>query len=152
VTWFIRGVFIVFVLTAVGVLGGGIFLFVQRETGTRAQATVTECHVVSTGLHATDECSGTWVVGGSLLDGGHVVIGDVQGAERRDIGKTLDVTVRGGTAYTRGLGLPIGLTAGGLIGTIGLGWLTTRIWSPVAGASSRRRAVPLSSTSASRST
>jgi hypothetical protein len=130
-TWLVRGALVFFVLTAVGVLGGGIFLIVQRQTGTRVQATVTECHVVSTGVHATDECSGTWVVGGSLLGNGHVVIGDVQGAERRDIGKTLDVTVRGGTAYTRGLGLPIGLTAGGLIGTVGLGWLTTKTWSPV---------------------
>jgi hypothetical protein len=131
-TWLIRGIFIMFVLTAVAVLGGGIFLIVQRQTGTRASATVAECHVVTSGMHATDECSGSWVVGGSLLAGGHVIVGDIQGAERRDIGKTLDVTVRGGTAYTRGLGLPIGLTAGGLIGTVGLGWLTTKVWSPVA--------------------
>jgi hypothetical protein len=131
-TWFLRSIFILFVLTAVGVLAGGIFLIVQRQTGTRARATVDECHVVTGGsTHATDECSGTWVVGGSLLAGGHVVVGDIQGAERRDIGKTLDVTVRGGTAYTRGLGLPIGLTAGGLVGAVGLGWLTVKTWSPV---------------------
>jgi hypothetical protein len=77
----------------------------------------------------------TWFLRGIFilfLAGGHVVIGDVRGAERRDIGKTLDVTVRGRTAYTRGLGLPIGLTAGGFVGTVGLGWLTTKIWSPVA--------------------
>jgi hypothetical protein len=131
-TWFIRGIFIVFLLTAVGVMAGGIFLVVQRQTGVRAKATVTECHLVNNGVHSAEDCSGTWIVGGSLLAGGHVVIGDVDGAERRDIGKTLDVTVRGGTAYTRGLGLPIGLTAGGLVGALGLGWLTTKIWSPVA--------------------
>jgi hypothetical protein len=129
-TWLIRGIFIAFVLTAVGVLAGGIFLIVQRQTGTRAKATVTECHLVNDGAHSTEECSGTWVAGGSLLAGGHVIIGDVQGAEPRDIGKTLDVTIRGGTAYTLGLGLPIGLTAGGLVGTVGLGWLTTKTWSP----------------------
>jgi len=103
-TWFLRGVLILF---------------------------VTECHRVFTATHTTDQCSGSWVVGGSLIGNGHVVIGDVQGAERRDIGKTLDVTVRGGTAYTRGLGLPIGLTAGGFIGAVGLGWLTAKTWSPV---------------------
>jgi hypothetical protein len=130
-TWFLRGVLIFFVLTAVGLMAGGIFLIIQRQTGTRARATVTECHVVSNGTHASDECSGTWIVGGSLLGSGHVVIGDVQGAESRDVGKTLDVTVRGDTAYTRGLGLPIGLTAGGLIGAIGLGVLTVKAWSPV---------------------
>jgi hypothetical protein len=131
-TWFLRSIFILFVLTAVGVLGGGVFLLVQRQTGTGAHATVTECHTVTGGsTHAADECTGSWVVGGPLLAGGHVVVGDIQGAERRDIGKTLDVTVRGGTAYTRGLGLPIGLTAGGLIGAAGLGWLTAKTWSPV---------------------
>jgi hypothetical protein len=131
-TWFLRGIFIFFVLTAVGVLAGGIFLVVQRQTGTRASATVAECHQVFTGTHSTDECTGSWTVGGSLLEGGHVVVGDIQGAERRDIGKNLDVTVRGGTAYTRGLGLPIGLTAGGFVGAVGLGWLTVKTWSPVA--------------------
>jgi hypothetical protein len=131
-TWFLRSIFILFVLTAIGVLAGGVFLIVQRQTGTRARATVAECHLVTGGGgHATDECTGSWIVGGSLLAGGHVVVGDIQGAERRDIGKTLDVTVRGGTAYTRGLGLPIGLTAGGLIGAVGLGWLTVKTWSPV---------------------
>jgi hypothetical protein len=130
-TWLLRGALIFFVLTAVGLMAGGIFLIVQRQTGTRARATVTECHVVSNGTHASDECSGTWIVGGSLLAGGHVVVGDIQGAERRDVAKTLDVTVRGDTAYTRGLGLPIGLTAGGLIGAVGIGWLTTKAWSPV---------------------
>jgi hypothetical protein len=139
-TWFLRSIFVVFVLTAVGLLAGGIFLIVQRQTGTRATATVTECHLVSAGVHATDECTGTWVVGGSLLAGGHVVLGDIQGAERRDIGKTLNVTVRGDTAYTRGLGLPIGLTIGGLVGTVGLGLLTIKIWSPPARTSERTTA------------
>jgi hypothetical protein len=129
-TWVLRGALIFFVLTALGLAAGGVFLIVQRQTGTRAEATVTECHVVSHGTHASDECSGTWIVGGSLLAGGHVVIGDVQGAESRDVGKTLDVTVRGDTAYTRGLGLPIGLTVGGVVGAIGLGWFTTKAWSP----------------------
>jgi hypothetical protein len=139
-TWFLRGVFILLVLTAVGLMAGGIFLIVQRQTGTRARATVTECHVVSNGTHATDECSGTWVVGGSLIGNGHVVIGDVQGAERRDVGRTLDVTVRGDTAYTRGLGLPIGLTAGGLVGAVGLGWLTVKTWSAAGAPASRTTA------------
>jgi hypothetical protein len=132
VTWLLRGIFVLFVLTAVGVMAGGIFLIIQRQTGTRAQATVDECHtVLAGGTHPTDECSGTWIVGGSLLAGGHVVVGDIDGADRGDLGKTLDVTVRGGTAYTRGLGLPIGLTAGGLVGAVFIGWLTVKTWSQV---------------------
>jgi hypothetical protein len=130
--WVLRGIFVCFTLAALGVLGGGIFLLVQRQTGTRADAKIAECHVVNSGNHATDECTGSWVVGGSLLNDGHVVVGDVQGAESRDVGKTLHVTVRGDTAYTRGFGLPIGLTAGGLVGTVGLGLLTIYTWSAAA--------------------
>lgn len=131
--WFLRGIFICFTLTAVGVLGGGIFLIVQRDTGTRAEATIAECHEISGAYHASDQCTGSWIVGGSLLDGGHVVVGVVDGAERRDVGKALSVTVRGGTAYTRGLGLPIGLVAGGFVGTLGLGALTVKTWAAAAG-------------------
>ncbi|HEY4348892.1 MAG TPA: hypothetical protein VGM80_15015 [Gaiellaceae bacterium] len=99
---------------ALACVGAGIFLIVQRETGVRARAEVTNC-VESGGSrnHRTD-CTGTWVVGGSLADGGRVVVGTVEGADSGDVGKTIDVTVSGDHAYARSLTLPIVLIALGL--------------------------------------
>ena len=106
-------------LTA-GVLGGGLFLLVQRETGTRTQAHVSNCHVSGTGKYRRVHCVGTWTIGGSLVDGGHVVVGTVNGVDTGDVGKTVDVTVRGDTAYSRSLTLPIVLIALGLVPLAGL--------------------------------
>ena len=103
------------VLVELAVLGGGMFLLVQRETGTRARATVTGCVESGGGRYATIDCSGTWVVGGSLVGGnGHVVVGTVQGAAQGDVGKTVDVTVSGDTAYVRSITLPLALIGLGL--------------------------------------
>jgi hypothetical protein len=102
-------------LTA-AVLGGGIFLLVQHETGTRAQAHVTSCTATGSAKYRKVHCDGSWTVGGSLLDGGHVV----DGADQGDVGKTIDVTVRGDTAYSRNLTLPIVLTGLGLLPLAGL--------------------------------
>jgi hypothetical protein len=44
-----------------------------------------------------------------------VVVGTIQGAEQSDEGKSLDVTLRGDTAYSRGLALPLVLTGLGLL-------------------------------------
>jgi hypothetical protein len=44
-----------------------------------------------------------------LFDGGHVVVGSVDGAEQNDVGKTVDVTLHGDTAYTRSLTTPLAL-------------------------------------------
>jgi hypothetical protein len=92
-------------------VAGGGFLIVERETGARARARVTDCVQVYRGT----DCTGTWVVGGSLVGGGgHVVAGPVDGAVSGDLGKTIDVTVSGDHAYTRSLGLPILLICLGL--------------------------------------
>jgi hypothetical protein len=115
-------------LGGLGMLGGGVFLIVVRETGEPAKATITECHE-SGGRYHSDVCSGTWVKGGSLLAGGHVVIGTVDGADSGDIGKTLDVRLSGDRAYTRSLRVPIILIAFGLALTafgIRLIWLYLR--------------------------
>ena len=52
-----------------------------------------------------------WVLGGSLLEGGHVVVGRIEGAETDDVGKAIDVTLSpdGETAYTRDIRLAVGL-------------------------------------------
>jgi hypothetical protein len=93
----------------------GIFFLVQRQTGIRADATVADCEITGAGRLEDTHCTGSWVVGGSLLDGGHVVLGTISGAEQSDVGKKLDVTVNGDTAYTRELATPLVLIGLGLI-------------------------------------
>jgi hypothetical protein len=76
--------------------GGGVVLLVQRETGTRARATVTGCTVSGSGRYERTDCTGTWVVGGTLVGGsGRVVVGTIDGVEASDVGKTIDVTAGG---------------------------------------------------------
>jgi hypothetical protein len=102
-------------LPGLALLGGGIYEVVVQRTGTPATARITECHKVG-GRYRTDSCRGTWVEGGSLVGGkGHVVIGTVDGADGGDVGKTLDVRLSGGRAYTTSLRIPIILIASGLV-------------------------------------
>jgi hypothetical protein len=116
---------VVAVVIAAVMIGSGIFLLVQRQTGPRASATVADCVRTGSGRYASTHCTGSWVVGGSLLEGGHVVVGTIDGAEMSDVGKTLDVTLRGDTAYTRGLALPLLLLGLGLV-IVGAGVLRIR--------------------------
>jgi len=115
-------IFVVVVMLALtgGVLGGGIFLLVQRQTGTRTQAHVSHCDASGSGKYRKVHCTGSWMLGGSLLDGGRVQVGTVNGVDTGDVGKTVDVTVRGDTAYSRSLVLPIVLAALGLVPLAGL--------------------------------
>jgi hypothetical protein len=102
----------------------GVWLIVQRQTGTRAMAKVEDCDVVGSGEYRNVYCTGSWTVGGSLLEGGHVVVGKIDGVDDDAVGKTIDVTVRGDTAYSRGLIVP-----SILIGA-GVGWslLVIPLW------------------------
>ena len=93
-------------LGGLGMLGGGIFLVVVQVTGEPATARITECHD-SGGRYHSDVCQGTWVAGGSLLAGGRVVIGTVDGADSGDIGKTIDVRLSGDRADTPSLRVPV---------------------------------------------
>ncbi len=108
---------IVAVIMAAALLWPGIFFLVQRQTGPRASATVGDCVTTGAGRYASTHCTGSWIVGGSLLDGGHVVVGSINGADQSDVGKTIDVTLRGDEAYTRGLALPLLLIGLGLVPT-----------------------------------
>ncbi|HEY0381243.1 MAG TPA: hypothetical protein VGC72_03495 [Candidatus Elarobacter sp.] len=108
-------VMIAALIIAATMIGSGIFLIVQSETGTRAVATVGDCQTTGTGKYARTHCTGTWIVGGSLLAGGHVIWGTIDGAGKGDVGKKIDVTLRGDTAYARGLALPLLLIALGLV-------------------------------------
>jgi hypothetical protein len=103
------------IVIAAGLLAPGIFFLVQRETGARGVATVDSCDTTGAGKYERTECSGTWVVGGSLLDKGSIVVGTIQGAEDSDVGKTIDVTLAGDEAYSRDPTLPLVLIGFGLV-------------------------------------
>lgn len=109
--WLLVGIFVIF---AAILLTPGIFLLVQRQTGIPAQASVDECETTGSGRYESTHCSGSWIVGGSLLEGGHVVVGTIDGAEQSDQGKTIDVMVHGDTAYSRSLATPLVLIGFGL--------------------------------------
>ena len=100
-------------------IGSGAFLLVQRQTGTRAVATVGDCVTSGGGRYRRVHCTGTWVVGGSLIGGGHVVWGTISGVDTDSVGKTIDVTLRGDSAYARGLALPLLLIGLGLVPGLG---------------------------------
>jgi hypothetical protein len=106
-----------FLLVGLGMLAGGIHQVVVKQTGPRATARITDCHR-SGGRYRSDVCTGIWIAGGSLLAGGRVVTGTVDGADSGDLGHTIDVRLSGGTAYTTSLRVPIILIAIGLALTV----------------------------------
>ena len=106
-------------LIAASMVGAGVFLLVQRETGPRAVATVGACVTTGSGRYRKVYCTGTWVVGGPLVGGGHVVYGTIDGVDMDAVGKKIDVTLRGDTAYSRGLALPLLLIGLGLVPAAG---------------------------------
>lgn len=93
-----------------GLIGGGAFLLYQRAVGTRTTATVIECTrsggMVSGAPAYRGGCTATWTVDGVPTIGAYT-----GGGGESDVGKTVDVTVRGDTAYRRELGMPILLIA-----------------------------------------
>jgi hypothetical protein len=110
--WFIVVPFAVF---AAALLVPGIFLLVQSTTGTPAQASVDSCETTGAGRWQRTECSGSWIVGGSLLDNGHVIVGTIQGADESDAGKTIDVMLHGDDAYSRRLTTALVLIGFGVV-------------------------------------
>jgi hypothetical protein len=95
----------VFGLVGVAMAVGGVVVYHRATTGRVTDVKVSDCHFLSTGRR--EFCTGAWVVGGSLLDKGHVVIGHIEGATSDDLGHTLKVRIHGGTAYVRSIRLPI---------------------------------------------
>lgn len=87
----------------------GVRGVVRARTGERVRATVTECVDSGRARNRRTDCTGTWTAGG------RVVVGTVQGATSDQVGRTVDVTVEGDTAYTRDLRLPLLLTLLGLL-------------------------------------
>lgn len=108
--WFSTACVGFLMLAALGLCAGGVYLAVVQLTGTPSKATVTDCVEDADAIHpsASDDCTGTWVTGGSLVGGnGHVVVGTVNGVDVSDVGKTVDVRLAGGVAYADSVVLPI---------------------------------------------
>ncbi|MCP9917564.1 hypothetical protein [Cyanobium sp. ATX 6F1] len=94
-------------------VGGGGFLLHQRLAGTRVEAKVLACNTSGAIIRGAStyrtECIARWEIGGRLVIGGFT-----GGNGEADVGSTIDATVRGDTAYSRSLGLPVMLIAMGL--------------------------------------
>jgi hypothetical protein len=99
-------------LFGAAVVVGGFSTFRDQRSGTPGRAKVTECEG-GRKYQPAIRCTGTWTVGGaSLLRGGRVVVGRVEGAAHTDVGKTIDVRVHGTDHATKpSLGTPIVLWA-----------------------------------------
>jgi hypothetical protein len=125
---------VAFVLVAgLALVGAGVYQLVKVETGVRTLATVDSCHLVSALHGKTPECTGTWVIGGSLLNGGHVIVGDVTGVDSHDVGKKVKVTIVNGEAFTRSPAVPIIVICLGIVLTAGGGLLIRVVRKPVKG-------------------
>ena len=122
--WIVRLIFLVTGLVGLGMVAGGVVSIIDKESGQPARATVASCRYVGA-RYTTFQCSGSWVQGGDLVGGnGHVVYGVIDDATNSEIGKTLDVRVHGGEAYTLSLRVPILLIALGGAMALGSVFLT----------------------------
>lgn len=115
---------VLFIVGGLILFEGGRLIWLGRSSA-HTQATVNDCEVSGAGRSQKVHCTGTWTVGGSLLEGGHVGFGNIIGAEADDKGKTLDVTIIGDDAYTASfmhVALPIIMVLGvlSLLGAIQL--------------------------------
>ena len=103
---------------------GGFSKYADATSGVAGKARVSSCtRSVNTKYYKRPStCTGSWTVGGSLLDGGTVAVGRIDGADRGDVGKTIDVRIHGSDhATVPGLGTPILLWAlGAAIALFGL--------------------------------
>ncbi len=106
-------VWVILLAIPVALVGGGGFLMYQRAVGTPVAATVLECDTSGAIIRGAStyrtECIAEWEIDG------RVVIGSFTGGNgESDVGRTVAATVRGDTAYSRSLGLPVLLIAMGL--------------------------------------
>jgi hypothetical protein len=107
-------IWVVLMAIPAALIGGGGFLLYQRAYGARVEATVLECNLGRTGIPSRygggirQDCVASWTIDGD------VVIGGYNGGSPSDVGKTVPATVRGNTAYSRSLALPLLLVALGL--------------------------------------
>jgi hypothetical protein len=99
-----------FALCSLGLVGAGVFVLVTQQSGTPAEATVTDCQRRARAI----VCTGTWTVG-ELIDGGRVVRGTIDGVSSDAVGQTIPVRLSGDRAYTTSLRLPLILIGSGVL-------------------------------------
>jgi hypothetical protein len=101
-------VFISVMAVPVILIGPGLWLLGQRAIGTPVQAKVLACqeHMVSRSY--AEYCQAQWTIDGQVVEG------DIEGSGSDDVGHTISATVRGDTAYSRSLALPLLLIGLGL--------------------------------------
>ena len=87
-------------------IGGAYLIYENNERGEETTATVSDCTVRPAKVGGT-VCRGTWVQGGSLLEGGHVVRGTIEGVGAGNDGKEYRVRVRGDIAHVPSNRIPI---------------------------------------------
>lgn len=115
----------ILLLGVVLVFNGGRMI-VERQTGERAEATVTRCVDSGRSRNSRTDCVGSWTT-----KSGEVRTGKVQGATSDQVGKTISVTLKGDSAYARGLGLPLMLVGLGLLPiALGLALLKGMLTTP----------------------
>lgn len=86
---------IVILLGGIGLSVGAVLSYNDQHSGTPGTARVTSCSGHS-GRYATGvHCTGAWVTGARLLEGGNIVFGEITNADRGDVGKTIDVRIHG---------------------------------------------------------
>lgn len=93
-----RGPLIVAIVIAVGglaMIAGAVLNYQDEHSGTPGKAKVATCSGNSTRYGRNIHCEGTWVAGGSLPAGGHVVYGSIVNAGKSDVGKEISVRIHG---------------------------------------------------------
>ena len=91
---------------------GGFSKYQDQHSGVPGKAKVSDCTqgYNTRYVHKASTCTGSWVVGGSLVFGnGHVEVGEIDGADSGDEGKTIDVRIHGDHATVPDLKTPIAL-------------------------------------------
>src|SRR4029079_6126661 len=81
-------------------LAPGAWLLYERGYSTKVRAEGIGCDVHVSGRSASEDCTAAWTIHGRR------VVGPIENSGDFEAGGTVTVTVRGGTAYSRSLGVP----------------------------------------------
>ncbi len=103
-------------------VGGGIWLLVQRQVGERVEAEVISCDLDVGYKTSSQHCLARWT------EDGVERTGPIQGSGDQEVGETITATKRGDDLYSRSLTLPLILLGLGLpMLFFPLAWLKRRL-------------------------
>lgn len=106
-------------------VGSGVWLLVQRQTGERVEAEVLGCDLDVGHRRSEQHCTARWTQDGVE----HV--GPIQGSGDQEVGERVTATVRGDELYSRSLSLPLVLLGLGLpLCALPFAWVRRRIRRP----------------------